>query len=640
MPRLYSQASRHSDYFKECNELLYQSCLSKFFEPLCEAYDAGGFYVSALGQLWCILPVVAFFTVDSAEANAMCGIRCAVKSKHPCRFCWCPGEDMNDPDFDISDVLRYTDCMRSMCEELLRLKDVPRMKGFAESKEVEIGIHAQDNPLWDLPFGANPHGIYGACPPELLHQYQLGIMKYAYRMTWCKINGKSPKAGTTKSATAMRVDDRFKVFADRHVDPELPRNKFRKGVFELANLQGKEYRALLMQFIAVLGVDGGIVPRHEANQLKSVLWKVCELYDLLHDLAGHTPAKLEVIRRKSVLMMREFKHVFKGVENSTAAKNGFRFPKFHYTLHLTWAIEEWGSLRAVDTCFGEAKQADVRGDFEQTTRQPGSVHVELSMVQASNRVINQRAAGYGVALKAGPVRRLVVDRFRGDCHDYNLATGLTYPHLRLPEGVRGIGIQRALAEFSRDHDNCFGDLSQVHVALHSSMNVTAQGSSASTVFHAHPMLKQKPWYDYVSLLAGDARGGLNSTGGAATVEGEDRYAFWAGQLRVFMTVSMDGSADEHLLSLVHLFGVRRGKCNRAKVRRVAEYEYCHDIDNAETQVDAQSNVPWAYMEACVWPNGDPYLWLVETEVISTGLWVQPCFDRTDRFLFLRKGGFK
>ena len=33
---------------------------------------------------------------------------------------------------------------------------------------------------WDLPYGSNPHGVYGATPPEILHQYDLGLL----RTTW------------------------------------------------------------------------------------------------------------------------------------------------------------------------------------------------------------------------------------------------------------------------------------------------------------------------------------------------------------------------------------------------------------------------------------------------------------------------
>jgi hypothetical protein len=154
---------------------------------------------------------------------------------------------MSDPLFDHTGHIRDAQQMRKLATTIHTLKNIPRRKGEAERLETKYGLHANLNPLWDLPYGANPAGIYGACPPELLHQYQLGIMKYAYQFTWARINGSSPVAGTAKTATAMRVDDRFKGFADRHADPELPRNKFRKGVYDLPYLQGKEYRALLMQ---------------------------------------------------------------------------------------------------------------------------------------------------------------------------------------------------------------------------------------------------------------------------------------------------------------------------------------------------------------------------------------------------------
>jgi hypothetical protein len=383
-------------------------------------------------------------------------------------------------------------------------------------------------------------------------------------------------------------------------------------------------------------VDDNIVPIQEANLLKAVLWKICELYDLLHDIDGHTEVHLEVIRRKAIVMLRAFKKHFNKFSKSKCS-----FPKFHFTLHLTWPIEWWGSLRAVDTCFGEARQSDVRGNYEQTTRQPDLVHIQLSQVEAARRVVNQRAAAYGISLTTQPRQRVVHDRLRGERHNYDLLSGLTTPHLRLPQGVRGNGIRRALTEYSRDHGDCFGDLTAVEVTLRTSMVVTATGSTGHILFHANPMLYEKSWYDYVSLLAGDPRGSLGRTGAALTEEGGDRYAFWAGRLQVFLRVTLPGSnEEEHTLALVHLYGVHRSRAGRAKVARRVEHDYCHDIDNSLTHLPAHSNVPWPYMEACVWPNGDPYMWMVETGIISTGMWVQPCFDNPEKFWFLRLGAFR
>ena len=53
------------------------------------------------------------------------------------------------------------------------------------AKELEAALLAMSAAeiipaTWDLPYGSNPHGVYGATPPEILHQYDLGLL----RTTW------------------------------------------------------------------------------------------------------------------------------------------------------------------------------------------------------------------------------------------------------------------------------------------------------------------------------------------------------------------------------------------------------------------------------------------------------------------------
>jgi hypothetical protein len=52
---------------------LYHECLATIFKPLLEAYDAGGFYVDFLGEVRCLLPVLAFFAQDNKEGDTLCG---------------------------------------------------------------------------------------------------------------------------------------------------------------------------------------------------------------------------------------------------------------------------------------------------------------------------------------------------------------------------------------------------------------------------------------------------------------------------------------------------------------------------------------------------------------------------------------
>jgi len=611
--------------------------MEHFFKPVCDAYDAGGFYFTALDQTWCMLPVVAYFTVDSSEANAMCGVRASVNSHFPCRFCWCPGDDMNDPNFEVCHHLRDALHMRQLGTVLGRMKGTKGKKVAAERLLSKYSLHAGQNTLWNLPYGANKAGIYGACPPELLHQYLLGIMKYAYQFTCEIIDGKSPPAGTAKSATAARVDARFKIFSDRHVDPELPRLRFTRGAMHLPYLEGKDYRALLLQFIVVLGVGGGtILSGEKAAELQVLLWDICELYDLLHELSGHTFARLNVIKRKVSLMMTAFKRVFSEYSRSDCC-----FQKFHFTLHLLWPIMEWGSLRAVDTCFGEAMQGDVRLTYRQTSRRNATVHSELARATALARVIVANARRYGISLNPQLRRQQQSDCFRGKGHDYDVSTGATEPHLRLSQGVRGGGLRRALLDFSEVHKDCFGDVADLTVVLHTSMSTTVEGSSASVIFHANPMVYFQPWYDSVMLLAAQDGGLLDSAGVAVTTPGDGGFAFWAGKLETFVYVAGRGVQGDRFLALVRLYGRHRPKSGRAKRRRTAaEFDWCHDLDSPLTHLDGRlSRVPFNYMELCTWGStGDPFLWLVDTEAISLGLWTQECFDNPGKYWFIRRGG--
>ena len=146
----------------------------------------------------------------------------------------------------------------------------------------------------------------------------------------------------------------------------------------------------VFQFIVVFGVHGNILPVEDSAVLQGVLWKIIEFYDMCVCYDGHTRNTLAVIRTKAQAMMVLFKDVFGEYSASNCS-----FPKFHYTLHLLRAIMEWGSLRAIDTAFGEVKQSDVRNAFTQTSRRHGNIHRELTMVTARARVTRNRAQRYG-----------------------------------------------------------------------------------------------------------------------------------------------------------------------------------------------------------------------------------------------------
>jgi len=628
LPKLEGQAAKATENFKTAQTHLYQTCIAFFFQPLCEAYDAGGFYLLVAGELHCIVPVVAYFTVDSMEANFMTGVRCSVNSNFPCRFCWCPKDQMNDPDCDVVELARTASSMRALCLHLEDMKGDVGQKTRVERLETQYSVHARYNPLWDLPYGDNPRGIFSACPPELLHQYLLGIMKYAYKFTWAHIDSLSPGGGKRMSARACRVDDRFKLFDVRHVDPELPRTRFRRGARKLAKLEGKDYRALLLQFIVALGVEGLIIPAVTARLIQAVLWKVCEVYDMVTTYDGHTTSNLAIITARIKIMMTDFKSLF-----SRFSKSDCRFSKFHYCLHLVQVILEWASMRAVDTTFGEAGQRVVRQNYSATSRRVADLHTELSRVSLRSSSIKATAAARGINLDARKLRRGVGDTIRGRGVHYDARTGVTDPYLVLPRLVRGRAFLTALDEYKASTGLAFDFAG---ITLHTSMRLSAGGSPDPTIFHAGPAVYGKPWYDHVRLLFHQEGGMLSQGGERSGVVGN--FAFWVGKLQTF--VCLPGPQEcVHLLALVHLYGSvdRKGKKGKGKAARGFAKNYVYDMDAPSARADGVPGVPFQVMEPCYYSNGDPVLWLVDTEVISRGLWAQQCFDRPGKYWFLARG---
>jgi hypothetical protein len=202
------------------------------------------------------------------------------------------------------------------------------------------------------------------------------------------------------------------------VDPELPRKTFHKGVFELPYLQGNEYRSLLLQvltpqtvlclyylrytycllltllqFIPVLGTLGNILPAGEVADIQRLLWRILEVYDLCVDYGGHTPASIAALKIQVRRMMKQFHEVL-GEFSACDCTN----TKHHYNLHLTYPIYKWGSLRAVDTSFGEAKQRDVRTAFGKTSKRRAQLHTELAFGAARRRHIQRTGIRHGELL--------------------------------------------------------------------------------------------------------------------------------------------------------------------------------------------------------------------------------------------------
>ena len=74
-------------------------------------------------------------------------------------------------------------------------------KGDLEEKLKAISAQSYRPSTWGLPFGANKNGIYSACPPEMLHQFDLGLLREVWKGIMKLIKDEATEAGTPGDCT-------------------------------------------------------------------------------------------------------------------------------------------------------------------------------------------------------------------------------------------------------------------------------------------------------------------------------------------------------------------------------------------------------------------------------------------------------
>ena len=92
-------------------------------------------------------------------------------------MCWIQRENCNDP-YAVA-ALRTVAKMKELSEPCLRvLEDRTRNQvKLAKDALKKISMKHIRPASWELPLGANPKGVYGATPPEMLHQFDFGVVE-------------------------------------------------------------------------------------------------------------------------------------------------------------------------------------------------------------------------------------------------------------------------------------------------------------------------------------------------------------------------------------------------------------------------------------------------------------------------------
>ena len=123
-------------------------------------------------------------------------------------------------------------------------------------------------------------------------------------------------------------------------------------------------------------------------------------------------------------------------------------------------------------------------------------------------------------------------------------------------------------------------------------------------------------------------------------EDERKFIYNVGTALLFMEVQykVEQEYTPDILTCLHLYVAQRGRKRRPRDRRPGEGDVVFDMYDPLSLTSVPS-VPLPVMRKAFRGNGQtkrPFLWLYDTEAISSAVWCQQDYDVPDLFWFIRR----
>lgn len=219
------RAVKDTNEFSQFKAKLKQDCWNILLQEVKRAFEEGGIYMSVLGNDILVVPMVPFIQQDNVEGAALCCLTLSYKAQRPCRFCWVSNENCSDPHAKAKRRLwgEMSTYQRKVFGEYdsggLTKAELESKLAIVSSRNVRSGFDG-------VPFGS-PYGIYGACPVEVLHHFDLGICNKMWEFILALMKDESNSLITkTKFKKKMEVlDARLQSFKVRHSVKDLPKER-------------------------------------------------------------------------------------------------------------------------------------------------------------------------------------------------------------------------------------------------------------------------------------------------------------------------------------------------------------------------------------------------------------------------------
>ena len=351
-------------YVKETKMQDYHEMIAHIFRELRSIFDNGGIKVDldygtgTIHKDIIIVPVIQYIIGDCKGNDVHCGRKGTHVLTTP-RLC----RDCNIPSLEADNV-------HYRCEYSL-------MSDYKDKSKEELAAMSHykiDNAWHDLPFGGCPHNIHASCPPEILHNLQLGK---------CSEIGRdlsfTDAANEHVSVNFSRIYPFLKCQSERNIPMLRP---FRDGISSVKSLKATERHARV--FAVYLSVMNPFLVKtlqkyKKAGQddptMKNTIHSIKRYVTVLEDtLMIHEWLKSPTISR----------HLLEGIFESPAYKRIMQYSqmfkevvvldklacmttKFHQLLHVVMYILRYGVPRNFDGSIGELMGKHFAKDMSKST---------------------------------------------------------------------------------------------------------------------------------------------------------------------------------------------------------------------------------------------------------------------------------
>jgi len=269
-------------------------------------------------------PFILFVKGDGKEHDKHCG-HYGPKSRHIqqlCRTCSCPTDDTDDP------WKRYPNRDPETVQALIDMRD---SAGLQQMSQLYI-----ENTWFKRVFGFhNTRGIFGACPSEVLHWFQINKYKYARNMFFAQA-GFDSKLSDELDAVAKATGFLFKRKSDR----DYPRTEFNKGI-KKGKLMAHEMTGVILVLIATIRCTRGrnlLLDATRQREYFGNLNQICDwimyLESLLHWEAWLNLPEIQVEHIvRSEVKVRHLMELEKVIGNRQTGM-GFKTHNFHACVHI------------------------------------------------------------------------------------------------------------------------------------------------------------------------------------------------------------------------------------------------------------------------------------------------------------------